>query len=108
MIIWADRMYYDRHVKRRKRKIMRTIQRGKIMPGIYCITLSSNPANLLDIVRLDCLRHSYKENESIYVLGLAFTKTSAVDMVMQMVDEVYRKTGDVKLREYYHDRWETC
>jgi len=108
MIVWADELYYDQHVKRRRRRIMRAVQRDKLVPGIFCITLSSNPQNLLDVVRMDLVKHSYEKHDSIYVLGLAFGRMSALELVTQIVDEVYQNTGDVKLREYYQDRWKTC
>lgn len=101
-------MYFDQHVEKRKKKIMRAIDTGKIRPGVYCITLSSNPQNLLDIINVNEFKFPYYGKIDIYALGLAFGRENAIILVMQMLDEVYQNTGDVKVREYYQDRWDLC
>lgn len=108
MIKWAKEMYFDQHVKTRKRRIIRAVKARRLMPGIYCIALSTNPENLLDVIRVDELKFPYYERQEIYVLGLALGRESAVTLVAQMIDEVYRNTGDVKVRDYYQDRWNLC
>ena len=108
MYRWAKKMYFDAHVKKRRRRIMCSMKAGKFMPGIYCIALSSNPENLLDIIEVNQFRFPYYKEQEIYVLGLAFGKMNAYDLVTQMIADVYEDTGDVKVREYYKNRWDVC
>lgn len=108
MIKWAKKMYFDTHVKKRKRRIMWAVKAGKVLPGIYCITLSSNPHNLLDIIEVNQFQFPYYKKQEIYVLGLTLGKANAYELVTQMIDEVYKSTGDVKVREYYKNRWDVC
>lgn len=108
MIKWANQMYCDGHVEKRKKKIMRAIQDGKIEPRVYCITLSTNPENLFDIINVNEFKFPYYGNMDLYVLGLAIGRDSAISLVEQIINEVYQNTGDVKVREYYQDRWDIC
>lgn len=108
LIKWANQIYCDEHVKNRKKKIMRAISAGKIKPGVYCVTLSTNPENLFDIMNVNEFKFPYYGKIDIYVLGLARGHDSAISLVIQMLNEVYQNTGDVKVREYYQDRWELC
>lgn len=108
MIRWANKMYFDQALNLKKRRIMWAVKARRLMPGIYCIALSTNPENLLDIIRVDELRFPYYDRQEIYILGLTLGRDSAMKLVAQMVDEVYQKTGDVKVREYYQNRWDLC
>lgn len=54
------------------------------------------------------LKFPYYKGQKIYVLGLTFGRENAISLVAQIIDEVYQNTGDVKVREYYQDRWDIC
>lgn len=108
MIKWAEEMYFDQYVKKRKRRIMWAIQTGRVKLGIYCITLAGNPENLLEIMDVNELKFPYYKRQDIYILGLALGRERAMKLVAHIIDEVYQETGDVKVREYFQDRWKAC
>ena len=75
------------------------------MINVYCIFLSTNPESLLDIMNVNELLFPYYKDQTIYAIGLAKGYYEAMDLLVEVIDEIYRKTGDVKVREYLQDRW---
>ena len=85
---------------------MKAISKGRFTIEVYCILLSTNPESLLDIMNVNQLKFSYYKKQELYILGLAKSYEEALSLVKDIVEETYRETGDVKLREYYQDRWD--
>lgn len=108
MVRWANELYCDDYMMRRKQKIIRAVRAGKLKPGAYCIALSSNPENLFDIIRASEFLFPHYNNVETYVLGLAHGYDSAVAIVIDMIQEVYAATGEFDVRKYYRERWDLC
>lgn len=85
MLKWCKDLRIGEGVKKAD-KIRRKLNHGKIVPGVYLITFSENPRNLLEII------------------GLAGDKDEAVDMVVEIIREVYDATGDFRIEEYWKNR----
>lgn len=47
----------------------------------------------------ECCRHLSRE-----IIGLAGDKDEAVDMVVEIIQEVYDATGDFRIEEYWKNR----
>lgn len=108
MIHWANQMFYDEKITK-KNSISQMMLRNTITKRhLYCVVLSTNPNNLLDIIRTKEFKLPCYRDTQFYVLGLASGYDQAVSLVLQIVDEVYQATGDVNVREYYKDRWRIC
>lgn len=101
MIKWYHTLYTDERLEKNLNRIVKKIEQEKVTFRIYCITLASNPENMLDIIDAnELLFKHYKRNE-ICVLGLARTRNGAVELVVKMIEEIYKKTNDVKVRKYF-------
>ncbi len=101
MIKWYDNLYMDHVIEKKRNKIKKKIHEGKATINTYCITFASNERNLFDILDANELRFSYYKKKEIYILGLAFGKENAIAVMVSMIEEIYKNTGEFKVREYF-------
>lgn len=102
MISWSDKLLLsDRMKKDEIEDIKNDIESGKLTKNLYCITFASNPKNLFDIYNTKQFSTPYYQKQDIHILGLAKNKDKAYKLVSRMLVEVYEKTGDFKVREYF-------
>ena len=80
---------------------MKSIEKGELTFEVYCITFASNSHNLFDIINANELIFPYYSKKDIYILGLAGSRGQAKQLVKDMLLEIYNKTGDFRVREYF-------
>lgn len=101
MIKWYHALYMDDRIVKNVDKIKTAIEANKRTVDIYCIALASNENNLFDIMNVNELMFQHYRRNKIYILGLARGKENAKRLVVRMIEDVYRETGDVHAREYF-------
>lgn len=101
MINWHKDLYVDDNLIIDKKKIMKRIEKNKITNGVFCITIASNENNLLDIINANELLFDYYKRKSNYIVALASSRKSAIDLVALIVTDVYKKTGGYDVRRYF-------
>ena len=102
---WYKNLYLGEEIAPKARKIINKIKKNKPTIDVYVIALASNPMNQLDIIpSWELLQKGYP-TEQIRVIGLAKGKKEALQLVTSLVDEVYQKTGDVKILDYLKNEW---
>ncbi len=101
MVKWYNKLYMDEKIKKGPDKWKKRVEEGKLSCSLFCIAFASNEKNLFDI--MDCnelwFRH-YRRNE-ICIVGLAGDKGSAIGLLQDIIEEIYRKTGGFRVREYF-------
>lgn len=103
MIKWYPTLYLDSVTKKNLRKIKRRMERRKINLRVYCIALASNEKNLLDIYSTNELLFQYYRQKDIKVIGLASSKESAIQLVADIVNDVYQQTGRLDVRTFFKE-----
>lgn len=103
MMKWLDRYYLGESIKE-PYKIRRKIEAGKAAPGIYLITLSDNPHNLLEILPSVVLLQKRAMGFCPQVVGMARGKAEAMELVSQIIEEIYQETGSFEVEEYIKNR----
>lgn len=103
MIKWYPALYLDSVTKKNLRKIKRRMERRKINLRVYCIALASNEMNLLDIYSTNELLFQYYRQKDIKVIGLASSKESAIQLVADIVNDVYQQTGRLDVRTFFKE-----
>ena len=103
MIKWYPALYLDSVTKKNLRKIKRRMERRKINLRVYCIALASNEKNLLDIYSTNELLFRYYRQKDIKVIGLASSKESAIQLVADIVNDVYQQTGRLDVRTFFKE-----
>lgn len=101
MIVWKSRLYIGDKLRKKKEKIIASINNKEVTFGIYCITFASHPDNLFDIVDANELLFPHYKRSEIHIVGLAKGKEEAIDLVQNMLMEVYNKTGNFDVKAYF-------
>ena len=73
---------------------------GKKSKKYYCIALSDQNENLLDIYESRFLRTTHLNTDDIYIVGIAKEKIEAYEVVRQIIEDVYIHTGGFNIREF--------
>lgn len=80
---------------------MTSINNKEATFGVYCIAFASHPSNLFDIIEANELLFPHYQKSEIKVIGLANGKQEAIELVHDMLMEVYTKTGEFNVRTYF-------
>ena len=87
---WYRKLYIGENAKKDKYKVFGHIRKNRFCADTFLITLASNTCNILDI---------YSANMLLQV-GLAKGRDEALNLVRDIIDEVYNATGGFDIREY--------
>lgn len=92
----------DRQLIRMVRGIRR-FHKVKFVPGVYVVTLPLFGDGILEIYELNEFRQKvYRDmTDSIHIVGAAPTRVQAMWLVRDIIDDIYRKTGRVDVREFF-------
>lgn len=102
MIKWAKNLFLSENITpKKKRKIIKDIEKGNLTFEVYCVTFASNPENLFDIMNANEFLFPYYDKKQLQVLGIALSKHEAFLLVKDMLDEIYTETGSFRVREYF-------
>lgn len=101
MVEWATKLYIGRNLEKNKEKAIASINKRMATFGIYLIAFASQPDNLFDIMDANELLFPHYKRADIRIIGLAEGKEEAIDLVHGMIMEVYKATGDFKVRDYF-------
>ena len=103
MLKWHRNHYIGPGIKNIPR-IRRRLEHGKPVPGIYLITLSDNPRNLLEILPALTLIQESAADLCPEIVGIAKGKDEAMDLVTEMIQTIYSETGGFEIKEYWKNR----
>ena len=103
MLKWCKDLRIGEGVKKAD-KIRRKLNHGKIVPGVYLITFSENPRNLVEIIPALTMIQQSAADICPEIIGLAGDKDEALEMVTAIIQEVYDATGDFRIEEYWKNR----
>ncbi len=99
--IWYDNLYFDEDNAKKKARLLRRLEKGKLEPNVYVLALpDSRNRNILDIFSsLELMQPHYKGRKK-YVVGIARSKQAAIELAADIVGEMYSASGDFNLRAY--------
>lgn len=87
-------------IKERLADIMDKIEKEKKTRSFYCVTMASNPKNLLDIYCYATLFGTYYKNFNPKVVALAGSKEEAVSLVVEMTKEVNARMTNLEPKDF--------
>lgn len=99
--IWYDNLYFDEENAKKKARLLRRLEKGKLEPNVYVLALpDSRDRNILDIFNsLELMQPHYKGRKK-YIVGIARSKQAAVELAADIVGEMYSASGGFDLRAY--------
>lgn len=101
MIVWSEKLYIGEQAEKNCRKVQKKLENGKLVPGFFLITRPSNENNLFDILPATELLFPYYKRQELLVYGLAKGKAEAEELVVSMLEDVYRETDGLCCKEYF-------
>ena len=101
MVSWVANLYLGDKLKKKKDKVVTSINNREATYGVYCIAFASHPGNLFDIMDANELLFPHYKKSDVKIVGLAKGKEEAVTLVQDMLMEVYHKTGSFDVRTYF-------
>lgn len=101
MIKWSSNLYFDDTVGKELEKWKKRVESGKPSLSLYCICLASNENNLFDIINCNELLFQYYRRNVLCIVGLSKTREDAVELLRDIVEDIYQKTQDFNVREYF-------
>ena len=101
MVQWATRLYIGEKIKKKKDKVIASINNREATFNVYCITFASQPCNLFDIMDANELLFPHYKKAEVQIIGLAKGKEEALALVQEMLMEVYQETGEFNVRTYF-------
>lgn len=101
MIQWTQTLYIGDKLKKKKDKIIASINEREATFNVYCIAFASQASNLFDIMDANELLFPHYKTADIKIVGLARGKTEAILLVQDMVLEIYKETGGFDVRNYF-------
>lgn len=96
---FSEHLYVGKKAAPVKAQIMQLLQEKKLQPEVYVITPPKNGNNVLDIYPSALLLVPPYRNEEFLILGIAVTYWEALEVVRELVDDLYRKTGAFRVDE---------
>ncbi len=103
MLKWHKHYYTGSSVKNSSR-IRRRLEHGKPVPGIYLITLSDNPRNLLEILPALTLVQESAADMCPEIVGIAKGKEEAMELITDMIRTILMKPVNLIVKEYWKNR----
>lgn len=100
---WAKRLYVSERAAAKKNRIMWKANHGAGMLSVYFIALASNEQNLFDIFHAAHLKQRAFYRQNPHIVGIALSYNEALELLEQMVGDIYRETGALRVREYFSE-----
>ena len=97
-------LYLSEGLEKKKDKIIQKIEAGKILPGIFLVTLAPDEKNQLEIHRYFLLLQPVFHRENLFVVGISKDYEEVLELVEEITQEVYNKTKRSYIRCYLLER----
>lgn len=97
---WYHKLYVGKTAKKKRYEIVWKVKHKAGMLGVYLITLASNEDNLLDIIDSSVILQPHYKKENLFVVGIALGYDEAVLLAADIIDELYKKTGEFQIRNF--------
>ena len=102
MLSFRKNPFVGESVKEKYQKLVARIREGKrVKKGITLIAYAINGKDLFDLLPANEMKSSLRKKQDIYVLGMAGSREEAIELVQEMVMEVYGQTGGFDVRGYF-------
>lgn len=102
MISWSNQLFISKSINKRDLKsIKKKVNKNIFLKDVYCITFASNTDDLFEIYNIKQFVFPYYKKKDIHILGLAKSKEEAYELIIEMIEDIYKETGEFKVRGYF-------
>lgn len=107
MLKWYNNLYVGNTAKKKKQKMIKKINSGSGQLAAYVVTLASNRANNLEVFSANYLLKDVLRNNCPLIVGIAKSYEEAIELVREITQDVYEKTGTADIRGYLEGNMKT-
>lgn len=93
-------LYVSEGLQKKKEKIIKKLQMGKLQRNLQLITLAVNPNNHLEIYSSMLLLQPLFPKKNIFIVGIVKDYGEALEFVEDLTQKVYNETGRIDIRSY--------
>ncbi len=98
---WYQNLYIGETAKKKKPEIISKVEAHRTLYHVYLIITAPGEQNQLEILTpREYYKQAARKGESL-IVGIAGSMTEAKEIVCRMTEEVFQKTGTVRLKEYF-------
>lgn len=97
---WWKHLYMGEQAARMRPRILMGIREESFLPDTYVITLPESGNHILDILPVLLLTKKEREGRKLLILGVAVGYGEACQVVRDMVDDMYKRTGAFDWKAY--------
>lgn len=99
-MFWYKHLYLDRKCMHHTNRLKYKIEHGMAHKGVYLIHLPDHAGAVLELIPSILLRQSRYPREQLCVIGMAADRAGALELIRQIVDEVYSAQHDFDVASY--------
>ena len=100
---WYRHLYTGKTVEKKKKRLIRELERGTYRGSAYLLTLAVHPEKQMELLPVRQLRFDYLRENCLLVVGIAGNREEALELLETIVSDVYEVTGGIDLRGYFDD-----
>lgn len=101
---WYPYLYIGERAAKKKNKILRRLKTGAGQMDVWVITEAANGVDQFDILSSAWLKRRAVRKKLPVIIGVAKGYDEALELIVQMAEETYRKTGSGDIRSYLKSR----
>ena len=98
------RLYWGEGLEKKKEKIIRRLNTGRLQRDIHVLVLPEQGTNQLEIYNAALFLQPDFPNDDFFVVGILRGYEAALELVEEITGEVYKKTGGADIRTYLLER----
>lgn len=102
IIVFSPKLYLGDGIERKSLgKLKKRLCKKPLVTNVCLLILSENESDQLDIISSKLLAQTFYEEHSIYVVGMARTKSEAVSLTVRMTEDcISSGRDDCSLKEF--------
>ncbi|MCD7715120.1 MAG: hypothetical protein LUI39_01530 [Lachnospiraceae bacterium] len=100
-LYWYRNLYLGETFQGQKRRIIRMVEKGRGIPGLHLLLVRMDQSsNQLEIIPQKLLNENYYDLGKILIIGAVSGEQESKELLVQIVDKVFRETGSADLKKY--------
>ncbi len=99
-LTWNKTLYVGTEASKYEKRIRKRLDRGKSVIGHYLITIAEGQNDELDLISTTLLTQDILRARIPLIVGLAYDRREALDLLVRITDDCVRETGGAQIRKW--------
>ncbi len=98
---WYEKLYIGKTAEKKKEVLIRGLEDGKRIPGLWVIALPEGESNQLELIPSWNLKFWRRSADSSRIVGIACSKEEAYELLLEITRDVLRGMGAADFRSWF-------